>query len=134
LKEVVVLSFIALAVAAASPASTAHVVGDQTAAPPAKFDFKHFESLPSAEKVPQANAAAIAMFPPGTTVEAFKQHLAVAGAKCVFERDYLGPALACVYRVKALSLVSTDWVVVGRTDEAGSKVLEVSVARNLTGL
>jgi hypothetical protein len=104
------------------------------AATPAHFDFRHFERLPEAERLSQANAAARAMFPPGTTVEDFERSLTASGARCSISQDHRGPAVICSYHVKALSLVSTDWNIVGRTDGAGVVTGEVQVNRWLTGL
>lgn len=98
------------------------------------FDFLHFESLPKARRLPEAQAEVERLFPSGSDAGQFESYFKASGAKCARGTDRAwGPFLTCIYSIQGLSLVATNWTVSAQLDSADSKVELITVTRYLTG-
>jgi hypothetical protein len=100
----------------------------------ARFDFRHYESLPDDRKVKEAQAEVERLFPPGSSADNFEAYFKATGAKCSRGTDSLGPYVGCIYSMSGFFFVTTDWTFGARLDSTLSKITTVQVTRYLTGL
>ncbi|HVZ08371.1 hypothetical protein [Rhodopila sp.] len=97
------------------------------------FSYRYFESLPNDRRVPEAQAEAERLFPPGSNVDEFETFFKSSGAKCNRGADWFGPFVACLYKFSGI-FITTQWAVVARPDPQSGKITTVTVSRGLTGL
>jgi hypothetical protein len=100
----------------------------------ARFDFRHYESLPEGRKVKEAQAEVERLFPPGSSADQFESYFEASDAKCTRGTDSNGPYVGCIYSMSGFFLVvTTDWTVGARLESTLSNVTTVQVTRYLTG-